>query len=284
MTAQPASSFVTLGGLRFHYLDWGPAAAPPLVLLHGVTLNAHSWDAAAPALRERYRVLALDQRGHGESEWAADYGTDAMVADVEAFRRALRLERVALLGHSMGGRIAYEYAAAHPDAVERLVIVDVGPDLGEAGLQRVRAALGAPDTFDDPEAAFRLLRAANPRPTDATLRHRAGHSLIQLADGHWTWRYDKGLRTGEKALGRREPDAAWAMFARIACPTLIVRGAESELLRRETAERMLRTIPTCELVEVPASGHPVPFDNPTGFLDAVRGFLLESRPTASRSR
>jgi esterase len=279
---EPASAFVDLGGLRFRYLDWGTAGAPPLVLLHGFTSNAHGWDAAAPALRDRYRVLALDQRGHGESEWADDYGLDAMVADVEAFRRALRLDRFALLGLSMGGRVAFEYAALHPDAVERLVIVDIGPELARAGLARIQSAVGAPDTFDGPEDAFRRVRPMNPRPSDETLRRRLRHSLIQLSDGRWTWRYDKGFRTGEKTLGRRDPEAAWAMLARIACPTLLVRGAESDLLTREIAERMVRTIPHCEFVEVPAAGHPVPGDNPAGFLEAIREFLLGPRPAASR--
>lgn len=276
------SRFLNLRGLRFHYLDWGNAGAQPLLLLHGFSSDAHQWNDLAVAMRERFHVIALDQRGHGETEWATEYRHEQMAEDVEAFRRALGLERFALLGLSMGGRVAYQYAAAHLRVVERLVIVDIGPDIARSGLERIRAFASGQDTFEDHDEAFRHLRAANPRPSDETLRHRVRHGLIATSDGRWTWRYDKSLRTGERSIVPLDPEAAWSLLARVACPTLLVRGAESDILTRETAERVVSTIPRCRLVEVPGAGHAVPRDDPQGFLAAVRDFLLESAAATAR--
>src|SRR5438067_3268189 len=121
---------VTLNGLRFHYLDWGAGSpdAQAMVCLHGFTSHAHSWDGLAQAMRGTYRVLALDQRGHGQTEWATDYHPARRVEDMEAFVAALELDRFVLVGLSMGGRAAFQYAARHPETVERLVIVDIAPE------------------------------------------------------------------------------------------------------------------------------------------------------------
>ena len=114
--------YVVLNGLRFHYRDWGDLSAPPIILLHGFTGHARSWDTLAAALAGKYRVLALDQRGHGESGWAEDYSTQAMVSDVAAFVAALGLRSFDLLGLSMGGSNAYHYAGTRPEGLQRLVI------------------------------------------------------------------------------------------------------------------------------------------------------------------
>lgn len=264
---------VTLNGLRFHYRDWGNGGAQPLVLLHGFTSHARSWDTFARAMRDRYRVLALDQRGHGESEWAEDYAPERMVEDIDAFVRELGLERFALLGLSMGGRNAYTYTALHADIVERLVIVDIGPEIVPSGRERIMTGVQARDVFADPDEAVRAARAANPRAPEDELRHRVLNNLMRRDDGRWTWRYDAALRSPDRPLPRPEPEAAWALLPKITCPTLIVRGAESDVLSRETAERMVREIPDCRLVEVPDAGHSVPLENPGGFVAAVRGFL-----------
>jgi pimeloyl-ACP methyl ester carboxylesterase len=269
---------ITLNTLRFHYLDWGTPApdAQAMVCLHGFTSHAHSWDGLAQAMRERYRVLALDQRGHGQTDWATDYHPMRRVEDMEAFVSALGLERFVLVGLSMGGRAAFQYAARHPQLVERLVIVDIAPEGSAAGMSRISAGLRAPDVFDDPSDAYVLARRANPRPPDEALRARTEHALMQRADGKWTFRYDVALRNGSGA--RVTPTAAeiaadWEALKNITAPTLLVRGASSDILSPELAQRMVETIPQCRLVTVQDSGHSVPLDNPTGFLDAVRGFL-----------
>jgi esterase len=269
---------ITLSALRFHYLDWGTPSpdAQAMVCLHGFTSHAHSWDGLAQGMRERYRVLALDQRGHGQTDWATDYHPARRVEDMESFVSALGLERFVLVGLSMGGRAAFQYAARHPETVERLVIVDIAPEGSAAGMGRITAGLRTQDIFDDPEDAFQLARRANPRPPDEALRARIRHGLMQRADGKWTFRYDVALRNGSGARVTATPAevaADWESLKNITSPTLLVRGAHSDILSPELAQRMVETIPICRLVTVEESGHSVPLDNPSGFLEAVRGFL-----------
>lgn len=267
--------FITLNGLRFHYRDWGDEGAPPLVLLHGFTSHARSWDTFASAMQDQFRVLALDQRGHGETEWASDYGAERMVEDVAAFVNALGLQTFVLLGLSMGGRNAYMYTAQHPERVERLVIVDIGPEVMTTGSARIRSGVLAKDAFDDPEEAYRAARATNPRPPEDEHRRRIENGLMQREDGKWTWRYDKTLRAPDRPLPRPDPEKVWAMLLNITCPTLLVRGAQSDVLSRETAERMVQVMPNSRLIEIDDCGHSVPLDRPTEFIAVVRPFLLE---------
>lgn len=272
---QVQDKFITLNGLRFHYRDWSAPreSARALIALHGLTSTAYAWDTTAQALCDRYRVLALDQRGHGETEWAMEYTIARGVADLFTFGGAMGLKKFVLLGHSMGGLVAYNYAAVHPDQVERLVIVDYGPEVQPAFRQRLGQSMQAIDVFDNPEQAFQKMRAENPRPSDEEMRHRVMHNVMQRGDGKWTWRYDRGLRDGTRPLERVAPNEQWHILARINCPTLLVRGAETDLLARETAERMARTIPNCKLVEIARAGHSVPADNPNAFIAALREFL-----------
>src|SRR5262245_1024958 len=141
---------VTLHGQRFHYTEWGEAAAPVVVLLHGITGHARTWDDEAAALARRFRVLVLDQRGHGGSDPApdGDYRTVTLTADFAAFVDALGLGTFRLVGLSMGGRVAIAYTAQHPERVGQLVIVDIGPDIAEAGRTRIGAGMAAmPERF-----------------------------------------------------------------------------------------------------------------------------------------
>jgi pimeloyl-ACP methyl ester carboxylesterase len=131
----PSDHHVQANGMRLHYLDWGNTHLPPMVLLHGGAQSAHSWDFFALALRDHFHVVAVDQRGHGDSDWseAGDYDAPFHVADLAHFTDLLGIDRFVLVGLSMGGRNAYSFAAHHPQRVERLVIVDVGPDVAAAG-------------------------------------------------------------------------------------------------------------------------------------------------------
>lgn len=265
---------LTLNGLRFHYRDWGARSSPALVALHGFTGHARTWDTLARAVCGRYRVLALDQRGHGESEWAHDYAPGRRVEDLEAFQAALGLDDFVLLGLSMGGRCAFMYAGQHPEKLRKLVIVDIGPVSEAAGGHRIASGVRDRDVFDDPEEAVAQMRAANKRAPEGELRHRALNNLMQRADRKWTWRYDAALRSPDRPLAAPpDVEALWDSLRRISCPTLLIRGAESDVLGRATAARMVATIPDCQLVEVPDSGHSVPLDNPSGFVEAVLRFL-----------
>lgn len=120
-TAQATDRFVKVGDLNLHYLEWGDATAPPVIMIHGLTGNAHAFDLLAPHFARRYRVISVDVRGRGDSDWAADgdYSNDAYVADLEGLRQALGFERFSLVGTSMGGRISLTYAGTFPERVER---------------------------------------------------------------------------------------------------------------------------------------------------------------------
>ncbi len=268
-----------VNGIRLHYLDWGldrgPADAPPVVLLHGITGHARVWDHLAERLAPRHRVLALDQRGHGDSDPAPDddYRVGTMADDVAAFVGSLRLDRFALLGHSMGGRIAIKYAADHAARLERLVIVDIGPDINLAGLQRVRDMMAnAPERIESEEWAVEYIRRANPLQDVDMLRERVRHGLRRAPDGELTWKYAKGLRDMMRE-GRRDAVDLWEPLPRIPCPTLIVRGAESDILSAEVAKKMAERLPDGRVVEIAGAGHTVPADRPEEFVRQIRAFL-----------
>jgi len=269
--------WITLKGLTFHYLEWGRPEAPPLILLHGFTGHARSWDHFADAMADRFRVLALDQRGHGDSDRArdGDYRISAMSGDLEAFADALCPASFTLLGLSMGGRVAIAYAGAHPQRLERLVLVDIGPEIAAEGLARIQTMVSSvPDELESEEQAYRILRAAAPRYAEPLLRHRVKWSFKLLANAKLAWKYDPALRN-QTRKGAREIPNLWPDLARITCPTLVVRGVESDVLSPQTAKRMLETLKDGRLVEVPEAGHTVPGDQPEVFLRVVRQFLLE---------
>jgi len=268
-----------VNGITLHYLDWGldrgPADAPPVVLLHGITGHARVWDHLAERLAPRHRVLVLDQRGHGDSDPAPDddYRVGTMADDVAAFVGSLRLDRFALLGHSMGGRIAIKYAADHAARLERLVIVDIGPDINLAGLQRVRDMMAnAPERIESEEWAVEYIRRANPLQDVDMLRERVRHGLRRAPDGELTWKYAKGLRDMMRE-GRRDAVDLWEPLPRIPCPTLIVRGAESDILSAEVAKKMAERLPDGRVVEIAGAGHTVPADRPEEFVRQIRAFL-----------
>ena len=268
---------IELRGLRFHYRDWTSQQvnAPDLVLLHGYTGHCRSWDAFANVMSKQYRVLALDQRGHGETEWApADqYGTMEMVADLDAFVSALRLERFVLLGLSMGGMVAIAYAGARPVQLARLVIVDIAPEIAAEGIQNIQQSVARSDVFDTVEDAFRRARADNPVPPEGHHYDRVRASLMRTDEGKWTYRYDRALREPGSQRLRLTVEEGWDAGASFNVPTLLIRGEHSPLLSRDVADKFVSIAKNSQLVEVPGSGHPVPLDKPEGFLDAVQTFL-----------
>ncbi len=266
---------VKVNGVTLHYLDWGPADAPPVVLLHGITGHARVWDHLAQRLAPARRVLALDQRGHGDSDPAPDddYRVGTMADDVAAFAGSLRLGRFALVGHSMGGRIAIKFAADHAAQLERLVIIDIGPDIALAGLQRVRDMMAnSPERIESEEWAVEYIRRGNPLQDVDMLRERVRHGLRRQPDGELTWKYAKGLREMMRA-GRRDAADLWEPLPHITCPTLVVRGSESDILAPEVAKKMAERLPDGRVVEIAGAGHTVPADRPEDFVREIRGFL-----------
>ena len=267
---------VLLHGTRFHYTEWGDAAAPPVILLHGVTGHARTWDDEARVLSTTCRVLVLDQRGHGDSDPApdGDYTTATLTDDLATFIDSLGLAQVTLVALSMGGRVAIAYAGGYPSRVSRLVVIDIGPVIAAAGRGRVGGMMaGSPERFDSVARAIDYARTNAPRYTDAMLRHRVEHGVRPLADGGVTWKYDRAIRESVRNGRWRDPIDLWPLWSAIACPTLIIRGADSDILSPEIAKRMLDTQPRAELVDIPDAGHTVPGDQPQAFMDVLQRFL-----------
>ena len=146
-------------------------------MLHGLSGHARTWDQTAAALAGRYRVLALDQRGHGDSDWVPRYGLGPMAEDLLAFVDALRLPEVTMMGLSMGGIVSFVFAAAHPERVTRLIVLDIGPEIASGGARNVAASLAANDVFSSEDEAFTQARAANPRPRDPSPSRQARSPL-----------------------------------------------------------------------------------------------------------
>ena len=279
---------VTLGGLRFHYREWGLEDAHPIVLLHGWTDNCHVWDTVAAGLSDNYRLLTLDQRGHGESEWAPSwrgYTLEDRTRDLAALIDTLALKDVIVVGHSGGGsHPAYMYASQVPGRVRALVIVDAGPGPRD-GADALPSPTGADDArsiwytaveIADIEAAYAEVRSlwTLRHLSDDELRRRFDSNLTRLENGSWTWSYDKALRSPIGLTLPPEDEAAqWDALTRIACPTLLIRGDESHSVSRAKAERIARAIPNCRWVEVSRSTHYPHMDNPAGFLAEIRPFL-----------
>lgn len=278
--AAPRSAFVDSDGVKLHYLDWDAHTSPtaaPMLLLHGFAQNAHSWDFVTLAFAGQRRVIALDQRGHGDSGWAADgdYTPDAAQRDLDVVVDTLGLKKMLLVGLSMGGRNAFTFAARRPEVVKALVIVDVGPEIVSRGTSRIREFTSQPDTLESFDAFVERTLRYSPRREEWRIRGSLANSLKQLPDGRWTWKYDPVLRDPSRwGRIRLDPAEGWRSWRSIQAPTLIVRGAESDLLAVEVAQRMERELPgRATLAQVPEAGHLVPGDNPVAFEAELQRFL-----------
>lgn len=271
--------FTTLNGLRAHYVEWGAPDAPPIVLLHGLRSYARTWEPVAAALADRYRLIALDHRGRGDSAWdpAGDYTTEAYVGDLERFADRLGLRRFVLIGHSMGGTNAFVYAARHPGRVRLAVIEDIGPGSSArgAGAERIRRELAeTPRRFAGTEEARAYWRGVRPGISDAALDSRLRNTLREDADGGLVWKFDlEGV-----ARARLHPDPSrhvdlWPYIVTLRCPVLVLRGARSDFLPASACAEMSARQPFLTWAEIPGAGHYVHDDNLTGYLAALRGFL-----------
>lgn len=270
---EPRSQRVTVAGRSLHFLEWGRADAPVVLVLHGFT--GHAWQADHPAqvLAERYRVVALDQRGHGDSDRAEVYGSVPMAADVIGLLDALGVDRVALVGHSLGGIVGTCVTALHPERVTRLVLGDIGPEFAAAGVARIQRNVAERDVFTSVEDAVTVQAELNPTADPIALRHRVEHNLVEQEDGRLTWKYDRALRDGSARYENYSTDEQWAFFASIAVPVLIIRGELSDILSVEIAERMLTVNPNASLVTLPGAGHSIATDAPDRVTAALGEFL-----------
>ena len=269
----PADRWQPVNGMNFHYLEWGQPGSPTILMLHGGGQQAHSWDFISLPLSEQWHILALDQRGHGDSDWAADgdYSIEAHQSDLDGFIAALGLRDFHLIGHSMGGRNSYVWAARHPGTLRSLVIVDTGPVAQSRGRDRIQNFRELPDELDSFEEFAARVQEYTGRSREQTLG-ALQYSIRQRPDGKWSWKYDKLLRTPGRQSPAWSEEQLWAAVSKIDCPTLITRGGDSDIFADETMQRMQQVIPNCAAVTIPAAGHLVAGDNPAAFLTAVREF------------
>jgi esterase len=257
-------------------LDWGTEGKPKVLLLHGLRGHRHSWDDVSAEFYQNYHIFALDQRGRGESDWApgGDYSSESFVADLEGFCAAVGLDKFILIGHSMGGRNSMAFAGENADKIEKMVIIDIGPDLNPIGSGRItQEMIDVPEEFDSFEAVFEYQSKQNRFCSEPVLRRRLTYATIELPNGKFGWRYDLEIREQRRnSTGAKQPDL-WLTLPKINCPVLIVRGSETDTLGLETAEKMVEILPNGKLVHVERAAHMVFEDNPEGFISALHDFL-----------
>jgi pimeloyl-ACP methyl ester carboxylesterase len=263
----------TANGLTLNCLDYGGERKPPMLFLHGGSAHAHWWDFVAPAFVADFHVLALDQRGHGDSEWAAEwaYGSRHYVSDLDRVIDAWRFGAPILVGHSMGAHNVLAYAAEHSEKrkLRAIVALDPPPDYTESAVEFLQSIAEKParrfESLDQAALNFKVL----PRETLAQkeiLEHVARRSFKRHDDGSWTHKHDRRTMI-------REPSRVWESLHRIACPALIVKVTRSPLLDREVAQKMAAQLAHGRLAEIDDSYHHVMLDNPARVIEAIKNFV-----------
>jgi pimeloyl-ACP methyl ester carboxylesterase len=267
--------YVDANGLRHHLTARGMPGSPVVMMIHGLTQQAHIFDGVANKLAAKFHVYCLDVRGRGESEWGPPdgYTLSNYVDDLEAVRSALGLERFALVGTSLGGLISMYYTPRHQERVSHVVLNDIGPELAAPGLERIVSMLkGAPQGFTDMKAVAKYYREAN----GPMLSHRSDDEVAEYARWHvrkdmavLIWKMDPAVRSAPPAPPPADP---WESFKSLACPVMVVRGGASDLLTADAARAMAEALPGTQVVEVPGIGHAPALTEPSVY-PALEAFL-----------
>jgi pimeloyl-ACP methyl ester carboxylesterase len=260
-----------LDGVHLAVIRYGDAALPPVVLLHGAGANAHWWDHLAPGLAERFHPVALDFRGHGDSDFPKELVPGAFRDDLEALLEWLGAPRAPLVGHSLGAHVALGHAAAGGDPAA-LVLIDPARGLSATRRRATRLALSLRPTYASRDEAVRRFQFL-PGPVDAAPVLRtavAEHSVRPEPDGRFGFKFDA------RWFGVPERDRP--SLGGVRAPTLILRGAESPLLTDAGAHELVRGIVGAKLVEIAGAGHHVQMERPEACLAAIAPFLAEHRP------
>lgn len=257
---------------RFHFLEWGDPSNPPLIFLHGSNQSAHSWDLVSVHLARDWHVFALDQRGHGDSEWSrtADYSVHEMAEDLGAFIDAIGVRDPVIVGHSMGGMVTLTFTRNHPDVPRAITVVDMGPEINSEGSKMIREFVGRNIEFDDMEVFLDRVEKYDPYRTREHIAKTLKYNLLRRADGKYVTKNDRRRFHAEGEV-RRTP--ALEELAKLEMPILIVRGGESNVLVQDAAERFVGVLQNGQLVTIPDCGHNVASQNTSGFLDALETFL-----------
>lgn len=266
---------------HMHYTEWGQRANPRIVVcVHGLTRNCRDFDALAQTLESQFRVVCPDIVGRGQSEWLADkqhYGLQQYLADITTLLARLTADGprdIFWVGTSMGGMIGMLLASLPRTPLRKLVLNDVGTVIPKASLERLGRYVGkAPafKTLEEANAYVRTVSASFGPLTDAQWDHLTRYNAKQNDDGTWTMNYDPGIGAPFQT-GPLNDIELWNYYDRITCPTLLLRGAESDLLLKDTASAMARRGPKARLVEFAGIGH-APMLQSTDQIQIVRDFL-----------
>ena len=265
---------------RIAYIEWGdPRNDKVLVCVHGLTRCARDFDALARSLAERYRVVCPDMAGRGDSDWLADpmlYVYPQYLVDVVTLIARLDVESVHWLGTSMGGLIGMMLAADRNSPVTKLVLNEMGPVISKASLERIASYVGLAPTFPDLDAAERYVRAVSAPfgpHSDAEWRFLTEVVVRRQDDGSYRMHYDPRLGEPFRAHMPEGNLELWPVYEAVRCPTLVLRGERSDLLTRETCERMAACGPKAKVIEIPEVGH-APTLLHRDQIELVKEFLL----------
>ena len=273
----PTDHFVKVNGLNIHYLDWGGESNRNLLLAHGQGGHAHQWDYIARKLRQQFRVIAIDQRGHGDSDHSREgYAASAFASDLAELAEALGIVPYDYCGSSLGGRNGIAYAGDHPNHLKRFVTIDYGPEMSVSSAKRQIGGMNRrPLGWRSIDEHVELSSAQNPRASKEHLQNAAVHGLRVNYAGKYVPKHDPEMFWINGSFGAREVPYLWDQWAKIRCPILEIKGSESDFLSAEILGRMRGLQPNMQLVEAPESGHSITADNPDFVLTELRRFLVD---------
>lgn len=270
--------FIEVQGLRLHYTEWAAHRDECLVLVHGLNVQGHTWDPIADALADRARIICPDLRGHGDSDWSrTGYWTQDFVADLAALLDRLALDRVVLVGHSLGARVCIAFAGEHPQRVAKLILSDTGPETPPATAKARGTAMASgtlPTTFRNYDEVYEFYRGQHPEWRDDFVRLHAMHQVRQNWAGKLVLKADPDLVWIMRGAGLKDVPYLWEMASQIAAPTRILWGATSKYMTAELVERMEAVIPDSTSTRF-ESGHYIPREVPHQFLEVLDEFLAD---------
>ena len=273
----PTDHHVVLNGMRFHYVEWGDRSARPILLLHGGGQTCRTWDVVCHELSLSCRCIALDQRGHGDSEWSyeLDYRIEAHAADTAALIEALDLAPVTIVGMSFGGLNALHYALQRPEAVSGIVAVDTGPWVNEAAASPIREFMLEVATLDELEQFIAAAHRFNPRRDVRLLRRSLWHNLRRCPDGRLMWKTDPRRRDERRAIVAAGLGFLRERVGDLRCPVLVIRGGESKILSEHDARRFAEAVPNGRWLAISGAEHSIQGDQPKALIEALQRFLDE---------
>jgi pimeloyl-ACP methyl ester carboxylesterase len=268
---QPTDRFITVNGLRIHYLEWGAPDRQPLILLHGIGRIAHTFDHIAPHFASRYHVMAVDMRGHGDSDWdpKGAYLVEDYVKDIEGMANQLHLRNIVLWGNSTGGRVAQVFAGLHPELVAAVVSEDVGPERPREIADGMTARLKREDErgWASEEELLAQQKAASPQTGEDILRAYVHYGSKRRADGRFIWKRDPAIGNGFV------PTELWRFVREIKAPIIYILGGRSTIVPAATQQELRKVLPQAEIVTIAGAGHYPSEENPAEFLAVIDKFL-----------